>query len=60
MQTTTKKLIKYDLFILISIVILTITYYQIKDWWELDHSVALAYSCLLAFGVSGFVIWVRK
>jgi|APSaa5957512535_1039671.scaffolds.fasta_scaffold02528_20 hypothetical protein len=60
MENITKKLLKFDLFLLVTLVILFITYYQIKDAWELEQAVALSYSFLLAFGVAGFVIWVRK
>lgn len=56
---TSKKLIKLNLFLVVTLVVAVVTYYQIIDWLQLSHEIALAYSFLLGFGVSGMAVWVR-
>lgn len=56
LDTPTKFLFRFDFVLLISIVVTLITYYQIKNAWELDHNTALLYSFILGFGVGGLLV----
>ena len=40
----------------ITLVITSVTYYQIKDSWNLDMNTAILYSFLLGFGVAGLLV----
>ena len=40
----------------ITLVITSVTYYQIKDSWNLDINTAILYSFLLGFGVAGLLV----
>ena len=60
LDNNSKLLIRLDFILLITIIISSYTYYQIKDWWELDHNTALLYSFMLGLGVGGLsVISIR-
>ena len=56
LDSSMKLLLRFDLILLITLIVSIITYYEIKEAWGLDHQTAINYSFILGFGVGGLVV----
>ena len=53
LDSKSKFLFRFNFVVWITLVITSVTYYQIIDSWNLDINTAILYSFLLGFGVAG-------
>ena len=56
LDSKSKFLFRFNFVVWITLVITSVTYYQIKDSWNLDMNTAILYSFLLGFGVAGLLV----
>ena len=56
LDNKSKFLFRFNFVVWITLVITSVTYYQIKDSWNLDINTAILYSFLLGFGVAGLLV----
>ncbi|MCH9042403.1 MAG: hypothetical protein IIB80_09660 [Thaumarchaeota archaeon] len=56
LDSKSKFLFRFNFVVWITLVITSVTYYQIKDSWNLDINTAILYSFLLGFGVAGLLV----
>ncbi|MCH9042448.1 MAG: hypothetical protein IIB80_09885 [Thaumarchaeota archaeon] len=56
LDSKSKFLFRFNFVVWITLVITSVTYYQIIDSWNLDINTAILYSFLLGFGVAGLLV----
>jgi len=56
LDSKSKFLFRFNFVIWITLLITSVTYYQIIDSWNLDINTAILYSFLLGFGVAGLLV----